>query len=90
MKALIGERVVPLVTDDDMVEHFEVLIPGATSAGRVEVHSPYDRSVIDTIGTADSDDMERALASADGVSRDRSRWKSPAAFPPGSQVDYMC
>lgn len=61
-----------------MLEHVDVLIPGATSRGSVEVLSPYDRSVIATVGTADGDDMERALATADALYRDKNGWKTPA------------
>ncbi|MBI5058609.1 aldehyde dehydrogenase family protein [candidate division KSB1 bacterium] len=58
-----------------MSEHFPQRIPGATStAAPLEVRAPYDNELIATCDTADARAAEHALATADALFRDRSRW----------------
>ncbi len=46
------------------------------SAGKLEVYSPYDNSVLATIDTKGEDHVEDALSTAYKLFRDRSRWLS--------------
>ncbi len=62
-----------------MTQHFPLMIPGATSnAGTLEVHAPYDDSLIATVDTADKDAVEGALRTAYALFRDRDTWLTMA------------
>ncbi len=61
-----------------MSEHFELLVPGAAAAGRIEVRAPYDDQVIGTVEMADEHGVEQAMATAYDLFRDREGWL-PAA-----------
>jgi acyl-CoA reductase-like NAD-dependent aldehyde dehydrogenase len=57
---------------------FEQLIPGATTDdGRLEVTAPFDGQVIGSVQAADADAVERALATAYGLFRNRDAWLAP-------------
>ncbi len=61
------------------VPHFPLMIPGATSsAGPFEVLAPYDLSTIAMVEAADAAGIEKALATAHGLFRDRDAWLTPA------------
>ncbi|MEE8348717.1 MAG: aldehyde dehydrogenase family protein [Acidobacteriota bacterium] len=61
-----------------MTAHFSMLVPGATSDdGDLEVTAPYDGAVIATVRAADGPAVDRALANADGLFKDRSQWLKP-------------
>jgi len=58
-----------------MAEHFPMMVPGAASNGaRREVRSPYDGGLLGTVDVAGADAVEKALATAYALFRDRSRW----------------
>ncbi|MEN8177595.1 MAG: aldehyde dehydrogenase family protein [Pseudomonadota bacterium] len=58
-----------------MADLFKSMIAGgATPAGALEVAAPFDRSPIALIETSDGSAVEQALATADQLFRDRSRW----------------
>ena len=58
-----------------MPDHYPLLVPGATAgADALEVDAPWDGSVIATVQTADEGAVEAALATADGLFRDRDAW----------------
>jgi len=58
-----------------MPTHFPLLVPGATADGEpIDVDAPWDGSVIATVETAGADTVERALATAHGLFRDRDAW----------------
>jgi acyl-CoA reductase-like NAD-dependent aldehyde dehydrogenase len=61
-----------------VTEHFAIMVPGARAAGRGEVRSPWDRSVVGTVDLGDNSAADRALATATALSRDRDR-RLPAA-----------
>jgi acyl-CoA reductase-like NAD-dependent aldehyde dehydrogenase len=61
-----------------MLEHFPLLVPGATAAGTAEIHAPFDGSPIARIEQADGATVEKALATAAALFRDRDGWLSPA------------
>jgi len=62
-----------------MPEHFPLIVPGAKPEGDpIEVHAPYDRSLIATVDNAGRDAVEQALATAYGLYRDRDAWLAPA------------
>jgi len=62
-----------------MPEHFKLMIPGVTSSSTpLEIHAPWDNSLIATADTADSAAVEQALATAYALYRDRDAWLSPA------------
>ena len=46
---------------------------------KIEVRSPFDRSLLATLDAADSGAVDRALEIAHGLFRDRDRWLSVAA-----------
>ena len=58
-----------------MPQHFPLMVPGARAGGqRAEVLSPHDGSLIATVDQADRDAVERALATAYRLFRDRDAW----------------
>ncbi|MFT5517493.1 MAG: acyl-CoA reductase-like NAD-dependent aldehyde dehydrogenase [Rhodothermales bacterium] len=61
-----------------MSETFKLLVPGAQSAGEIDVLSPYDLSKIASIETGDEAAVEIALATADALNRNRDGWKTHA------------
>jgi len=60
-----------------MAEHFPLLVPGAKAAGQIEVVAPFDGAPIATVEQADRTGVERALATAESLFRDRDSWLSP-------------
>lgn len=62
-----------------MTEHFPLMVPGATATGEtLEVHAPFDRSLIATVDAAGPETVERAMAQAHALFRNRDAWL-PAA-----------
>lgn len=62
-----------------MTEHFQIMIPGATSKDELlKVFSPYDGSLIATVDTADEQAVEHALATSAYLYNDRDKWLSPS------------
>ncbi len=58
-----------------MTNHFPLMIPGvSTNDGSLEIFAPFDRSLIATTDTADAAAVEKALATADSLFRDRKGW----------------
>ncbi len=58
-----------------MTEHFPILVPGANgNGGRLKVTAPYDGSPAGSVANAGADDVERALATAHALYRDRGGW----------------
>ncbi len=58
-----------------MLSSLMSMVPGTNdSRGVLEVRAPFDGALIATLDTATADVIERALATADRVFRDRSRW----------------
>lgn len=56
--------------------HYALQVPGAKSAGTLDVTSPYDGSAVATIDTIDEAGAERALQVASDLYNDRSAWLS--------------
>ena len=62
-----------------MPERFPLMVPGATPDSELmDVHAPYDRSLIATIERGGPRVVEKALRTAYGLFRDRDAWLSPA------------
>ena len=62
-----------------MPERFPLMVPGATPDGELmDVHAPYDRSLIATIERGGPRVVEKALRTAYGLFRDRDAWLSAA------------
>lgn len=62
-----------------MPEHFPLMVPGAKAAPTVaEVFAPFDRTLLATVEQVDATGLERALAAADALFRDRDGWLPPA------------
>jgi acyl-CoA reductase-like NAD-dependent aldehyde dehydrogenase len=57
-----------------MTDHFKLLVPGAKSAGNIDVTAPYDGAHIATIETGDSSAVETALRTADTLFRNKQNW----------------
>ena len=57
-----------------MTEHFELMVPGATVAGTLEVSTPWDGRLIATVDQGDAAAVETALATAHALYRDRDGW----------------
>ena len=57
-----------------MSEHFPLLVPGAEATAPLEVEAPLDGARIATVDTTDDAGVERALATAHGLYRDRDAW----------------
>jgi acyl-CoA reductase-like NAD-dependent aldehyde dehydrogenase len=58
------------------VEHFPLMLAGSSKRNdhKVEVTSPYDDHLIATVETAEMQDVEYALNTAQGLFSDRSQW----------------
>jgi len=58
--------------------HYPLLIPGLADKKRnsLTVTAPFDDSVIASLDTADSDDVEKALSTANALFNDKSKWLS--------------
>ena len=56
------------------VRHYAVQVPGAASAGLLEVTSPYDGREVAWVETIDAEGAERALATASSLFDDRDAW----------------
>jgi acyl-CoA reductase-like NAD-dependent aldehyde dehydrogenase len=58
-----------------MPEHYPLLVPGSPAPGQpMEVEAPWDGSVIATVDTAGANVLDRALATAHALYRDRDAW----------------
>jgi acyl-CoA reductase-like NAD-dependent aldehyde dehydrogenase len=57
-----------------MSDHFNLLVPGATADGKINVTAPFDGSLIATIETGGSDAVKQALATAHALYRDKNNW----------------
>jgi len=58
-----------------MPSHIELMIPGGSVSGTpLEVTAPYNNALLATLDTADAQAVERALTTAYGLFRDRSKW----------------
>ena len=58
-----------------MSEEFNVLIPGATGNGKhIQVHAPWDLSLISEVPSASLQDIDRALETAYQIFRKRDLW----------------
>jgi acyl-CoA reductase-like NAD-dependent aldehyde dehydrogenase len=62
-----------------MTDHFPLMVPGSktTSLPR-DVSAPYDGTLLATVDTGDRGVVERALATAYALYRNRDAWLSPA------------
>ncbi len=61
-----------------MAERFPLLVPGAAPDGEVmEVHAPYDGSLIATVERGGQAVVEKALDTAYGLFRDKDAWLAP-------------
>ena len=61
-----------------MPQNFPLMIPKATTNdGELEVFAPFDRSLIATATAADSSAVDKALATAGRLFRDRDAWLKP-------------
>ena len=56
------------------MHNFTVMVPGAKAVDSAEVTSPYDGAVVGTVERIDDRGAEQALANADKLFKDRSRW----------------
>ena len=66
-----------------MPEHFPLMVPGATpDDDLMEVHAPFDRTLIAAIERGGPSVVEKALDTAYRLFRDRDAWLSAAV--PGS------
>ncbi|MGA2059563.1 MAG: aldehyde dehydrogenase family protein [Thermoguttaceae bacterium] len=62
-----------------MPEHFPLLVPGAKAAGELaEVRAPFDGALIATVEQADGAAVEKALATAYALFRNRDGWLKPS------------
>jgi len=59
-----------------MMNHFKLLVPGATAAGTANVTAPYDGAHIATIETGDASAVETALTTAHKLFADKKNWLS--------------
>ena len=57
-----------------MSNHFKLLVPGATAAGKVDVTAPFDGTHIATIETGDASAVETALNTAHELFKDKENW----------------
>lgn len=56
------------------MQHFDLMIPGASSSEKITVTAPYDGSVIATVAVADAKAIETAMHTAYSLYRDRGKW----------------
>ena len=62
-----------------MTAHFPLMVPGSKTASPPrEVSAPYDGTLLATVDAADGGVVERALATAYGLYRNRDAWLTPA------------
>ena len=54
--------------------HFPLLVPGAKSAGTLEVSAPFDQGVIATVDIVDSAGVEHAINNAKTLFKNREAW----------------
>ena len=59
-----------------MTEHFKLLVPGATAAGKIDVTAPFDGAHIACIETGDATAVETALSTAHDLFTDKENWLS--------------
>ena len=69
----------PVNGGNAMPERFSLMVPGAAPDEELmEVHAPYDQGLIATVERGGAEAVEKALATAYGLFRDRDRWLSAA------------
>jgi acyl-CoA reductase-like NAD-dependent aldehyde dehydrogenase len=56
------------------MDTFRLMVPGASAAGTMPVTAPFDEAPIAAVETADAAGVERALATAHALFRDRDAW----------------
>ncbi len=61
-----------------MSSHFSIMVPGAQATGKKEVCAPFDGKTIATIDVGGAAAIEKALATAHALYRDRDAWLPPA------------
>ena len=61
-----------------MSSHFSIMVPGAQAIGKKEVCAPFDGKTIATIDVGGAAAVEKALATAHALYRDRDAWLPPA------------
>jgi acyl-CoA reductase-like NAD-dependent aldehyde dehydrogenase len=61
-----------------MSSHFSIMVPGAQATGKKEVCAPFDGKTIATIDVGGAAAVEKALATAHALYRDRDAWLPPA------------
>ncbi len=67
------------------VEHFPLLVPGApSSVGVLELHAPYDQTLLATLDSADAGAVELALSNAHALYRNRDEW-----IPVPERIDIL-
>ncbi len=60
---------------NNSVEHFPLLIPGTPSSdGVLELHAPYDQTLLATLDSADASAVDLALSNAYALYRNRDAW----------------
>ena len=60
-----------------MSSHFSIMVPGAQAIGKKEVCAPFDGKTIATIDVGGAAAIEKALATAHALYRDRDAWLPP-------------
>ena len=60
-----------------MSNHFPIMVPGAQATGKKEVRAPFDGKPIATVDTGGAAAVEKALATAYALHRDRDAWLQP-------------
>ncbi len=61
-----------------MTRLFPVMAPGVEAAGETEVTAPYDGALVARVGQVDHRGVDRALATALALFRDRDAWLGPS------------
>jgi acyl-CoA reductase-like NAD-dependent aldehyde dehydrogenase len=61
-----------------MSSHFSIMVPGAQATGKKEVCAPFDGKTIATIDVGGAAAVEKALATAHALYRNRDAWLPPA------------
>ena len=57
-----------------MAEHFKLLVPGATAAGKIDVTAPFDDALIAKVETGDAIAVEAALTTAHDLFSNKKNW----------------
>lgn len=57
-----------------MPDHFKLLVSGAIADGKIDVTAPFDGALIATIETGGNEAVDKALATAHALYRDKKNW----------------